>query len=284
LSRAAFQEVLTDILESEDTMSGISTVPSPEQLALLSQAIQDVARVRRLSGADVDDFAQSVHVRFLERNYDIFDRFEGRSSMRTYLMVVVSRMLLDWRNALYGKWRPSNAAVRLGGHAIELERLMSRDGYSKDEAAEMLRTMKEGAPALCALQDLADQLPNRPRRRTVSDKALCDVEGRGFEDPVEADEGRKAERKMRTALAAALRQLSSDDRWLIRARYVQHRSVHAVAQSLQIDPKSLYRRYERLLRTLRTALAQTGIARPALTSRCGVRRPARGPVLSRTSA
>jgi RNA polymerase sigma factor (sigma-70 family) len=264
-------------------MSGTSTVPSPEQLALLSQAIRDVAWVRRLSGTDVDDFAQSVHVRFLERNYDIFDRFEGRSSMRTYLMVVVGRMLIDWRNGLYGKWRPSSTAVSLGEHAVDFERLVSRDGYSRSEAAEILRT-RQGAPSLAALHGLAEQLPNRPRRRTVSDKALCDVEGRGFEDPIEAEEARKEERKMRRALATALRQLSSDDRWLIRARYIQHRSVHAVAQSLKIDPKGLYRRYERLLRTLRTALAQAGVAGPAIAMQYGARRPARGPVLSRTSA
>jgi RNA polymerase sigma factor (sigma-70 family) len=198
-------------------------------------------------------------------------------------MVVVSRMLIDWRNGLYGKWRPSSTAVSLGGHAVDLERLVSRDGYSRDEAAEILRT-RGGAPSLAALQGLAEQLPNRPRRRAVSDKALCDVEGRKFEDPIEVEEGRQAERKMRTALAAALRQLSPDDRWLIRARYIQHRSVHAVAQSLQIDPKSLYRRYERLLRTLRTTLAQAGVAGPAFASSYGVRRPARGAMLSRTSA
>src|SRR5882724_8202953 len=143
-------------------MSGNSTVPSSEQLTLLTQAVRDVARVRRLSGADVDDFAQSVHVRFLERSYDIFDRFEGRSSMRTYLMVVVSRMLIDWRNGLYGKWRPSSTAVGLGAHAVDLERLVSRDGYSRDEAAQILRT-RDGALSLAALQGLAGQLPNRPR-------------------------------------------------------------------------------------------------------------------------
>ena len=264
-------------------MTGKPTAPSPEQLALLSQAIRDVARVRRLCSADVDDFAQSVHERFLERHYDIFDRFEGRSSMRTYLMVVVGRMLLDWRNGQYGKWRASSTAVGLGGHAVDLERLMSRDGYSRDEAAQMLRA-RAGAPSLSALHGLAEQLPNRPRRRVVSDKALCEVEGRGFEDPIEVEDERKAERKVRAALAAALRQLPSRDRWLIRARFLQHRSVQAVAQSLQIDPKGLYRRYERLLRTLRTALAQAGVSAPALASHYSVRRPARGPMLSRTSA
>ena len=67
-----------------------------------------------------------------ERGYDIIDRFEGRSSLRTYLTVVISRMLLDWRNSKYGKWRPSKAALSLGEHAVDLERLMSRDGYTAD--------------------------------------------------------------------------------------------------------------------------------------------------------
>ena len=46
------------------------------------------------------------------------------------------RLLLDWRNSQYGKWRPSRQATRLGRHAITLERLMSRDSLSAAEAVE----------------------------------------------------------------------------------------------------------------------------------------------------
>jgi RNA polymerase sigma factor for flagellar operon FliA len=239
-------------------MSGTPTVPSPEQLALLAQTLRDVAQARRLSREDAEDFAQSVQVRFLERGYDIFGRFEGRSSLRTYLTVVITRMLLDWRNSKYGKWRPSKAAVSLGEHAVDLERLVSRDGYTTEEAAEVLR-MKRNAPSLPALRRLAEQLPARQRRRMVSDEPLRDAEGPRFEDPIEIEDRSRAERRVRAALAGALRQLSPEDRWLIQLRYVRDHSVRSAGLALGTDPKALYRRYERVLRKMRGLLTAAGV-------------------------
>ena len=58
-----------------------TSAPSQEHLALWSQVVRNVARAGRLSHEDAQDFAQSMHVRLLERGYDIFWRFAGRSSM-----------------------------------------------------------------------------------------------------------------------------------------------------------------------------------------------------------
>jgi RNA polymerase sigma factor (sigma-70 family) len=240
-------------------MTGTPNAPSPEQLALIAQTIRDVARARRLSRDDAEDFGQSVHLRFLERGYDILDRFEGRSSLRTYLTVVVNRMLLDWRNSMYGKWRPSRSAEAMGEHAVNLERLMSRDGYSFDEAAEVLRMTKD-APSAAALRRFAERLPARPKRRRVSDEALREMEGPAFQDPIETRDRDRAAQHLYAALAVALRQLTSEERWLIQARYVQDRTVRAAARALHTDPKALYRRYGRVLRTLRDALEATGAA------------------------
>ena len=66
-------------------------------------------------------------------------RFEGRSSLTTYITVVVQRLFLDRRNRLWGKWRPSAEARRLGPTAVLLERLVSRDGWSAEQALETLR-------------------------------------------------------------------------------------------------------------------------------------------------
>jgi len=91
-------------------MAAQSYEPTPEELSLLDTVIRAVARARRLACGDFQDFAQTVHLKLLERRYDAFSRFRGDSSLRTYLTVVVTRILLDWRNARYGKWRPSAAA------------------------------------------------------------------------------------------------------------------------------------------------------------------------------
>src|SRR5215208_5464467 len=52
-------------------------------------------------------------------------RFERRSSLPTYVTVVIQRLFLDYRNRLWGKWRPSSDAKRLGPTAMLLERLVA---------------------------------------------------------------------------------------------------------------------------------------------------------------
>jgi RNA polymerase sigma factor (sigma-70 family) len=241
----------------------IRSTPSEEQLQLLSQVVRDVARSRRLPIADAQDFAQSVHLTLLERRYDVFSRFGGRSSLHTFLTTVVRRMLLDWRNQAYGKWRPSAAALRLGPHAVTLERLITRDGHPPDEAIALMRGGAD-APSAADLLALRAQLPTRHRRRMVSEDALRDVSDP--DDGPAADGQQTADRHMRRVIAAALRQLSREDRWLIAMRYGHGRSVQALAAELQVDSRALYRRFNRVLRALRSA------AMPCREIRSGRRR------------
>ena len=245
-------------------MTKTPTSPSPEDLALLSQILREVARSRRLSREDAQDFIQTAQVKLLERGYDVLQRFTGRSSLRTYLTVVVTRLLLDWRNSVYGKWRPSTAALRLGEPAIELERLISRDGHTRTEAIAVLQARPDG-PSRDDLLQLAERLPCRPRRRMVSDETLAEAGVSCFEDPLAAAEQRQAAGQIITALAIALRQLPPEEQWLIRVRYAQNRSVQALAASLKTDPKRLYRRFDRTLRRLRHMLVAAGVTGAAVT-------------------
>ena len=241
-------------------MSCTSNPPSPDDLELLSHVLKEVARSRRLSSEDAQDFIQTAQMKLLERHYDIFRRFSGRSSLRTYLTVVVTRLLLDWRNSEYGKWRASAAAVTLGESAVQLERLVVRDGYTMDEAIAVVLGGRN-APARAELLRIVERLPRRPYRRRVSDEWLAEV-GAGFEDPVGLAERRLADRRIRTALVRALRRLPAEDRWLIRVRFGENRSVQALASTLRTDPKKLYRRFDRTLRRLREQLVTAGVTGP----------------------
>ena len=229
-----------------------SSRPSPEQLHLLSRVVRDVARSRRLPADDAQDFAQWVHVTLLERDYDVFVRFGGRSSLRTFLTTVVRRMLIDWRNQTHGKWRASAAAVRLGTHAVTLERLIYRDGHPSHEAIALVRAGGD-APSTEALLELRERLPVRHRRRMVSEDALrnvCDPR----EDLTTSDDRRRTEHETRKAVAVALGQLPPEDRWLICMRYGHGQSVRALAERLEIDARVLYRRFDRMLASLRSSL------------------------------
>lgn len=74
------------------------TEPRPDttHLQILSAVIRDVARDNQLTPADAEDFRRSVEVSFLERGYDMFQRFAGPGALRRYLREVVGRHLAAW--------------------------------------------------------------------------------------------------------------------------------------------------------------------------------------------
>lgn len=246
-------------------MSAAPAALSSAHFALLQRVIRTVARSNRLNPEDAEDFGQSVHLKLLERNYDVFDSFEGRASLTTFLTVVVSRLLLDWRNATRGKWRPAAATARLGEQAIALERLMHRDGLTRDEAIATLasrvptRRRQDAEATYASLAHLADRLPTRTRRtfvRDVADELLGQLE---FDDPVAARELQAEQRAVRRALHQACARLTATDRQLLALRYGRARTVRAIGDELKTDPKPLYRRLERVLKTLRHDLIAMGI-------------------------
>jgi RNA polymerase sigma factor (sigma-70 family) len=232
----------------------------------LDAVIAAVARAHRLRWEDSQDFAQSVHLRLAERKYDVFERFAGRSSLRTFLNVVVGRLLLDWRNTQHGKWRASAAAKRRGGWAIELERLVYRDGHPVDEALTRLSSRPD-APSRHSLAVLLAALPFRPRR--AFDAVLADVPDRRIEDYVEAAERSRARRHVSAAVAGALRALPPDERRIIALRYGRGQRIGDIAKAQRVDVKLLYRRVERAMRTLRAA---TRVAGGELRVEAGTRR------------
>lgn len=242
--------------------SDTPTFPSAEALATLAQVLRQIARRHRLTHEDTEDFLQSAHLKLIERDYEVFRRFKGRSSLRTYLLVVCTRLLLDWRVERYGKWRPSTAAVRLGEVAVFAERLIYRDGFSIDGAFETVRLR---FPALDAgeLQRIFDRLPQRECRRMVSDQMLDEVAAYPSPDPLEALQRDVAARRLRDALQKAVRALPPDDQRLLRHRYTEGRTIAWLAENLGVEPKALYRRFETVLRRLRRTLAEAGVTNMA---------------------
>ena len=99
-------------------------------LPVIDDVAGQVCRRHRLSAAEADDFQSEVRLHFIERNYEVLRKFEGRCALSTYVNVVVQRVFLDFRNRMWGRWRPSTEARRLGPNAILIERLVSRVGWT----------------------------------------------------------------------------------------------------------------------------------------------------------
>jgi RNA polymerase sigma factor for flagellar operon FliA len=242
-------------------------VTSPRELLLanldlLRELVRSQARRHGLSDEDRDELESYVRLRLVEHDYAILRRFEGRSTLRTYLTIVVQRLFLDYGNRNWGKWRTSAQARRLGPLAEALEALLYRRGLGFDDACEALLSEPGwGKPTRRHLAEIAEALPPRPNRRPATGHAG----GPAVEEPDYAPDPERAalRRDMAAtvggALAAAFRRLRARDRLILRLRYLEGLSVPEIARTLAVPAKPLYKRIETLLAALRVDLRASGV-------------------------
>lgn len=219
-----------------------------------------LARRRRLSAEEAEDFAAEVRLILCEDRGQILSSFQGNSSWKTYLTTVVNRLYIDRQRARWGRWRPSAVAKRMGPAAVLLDRLLYRDGITFEEAAEMLRRNHGVEMSISELADLAGKLPQRPPRRTEGEEALERI---GVEGDVDAAvhemEQTAAASRVQSALNAVLAELGPEDRLLLQLLFDEGLKISAIARMLGEEQKPLYRRRDQLLAHVRQGLEARGV-------------------------
>jgi RNA polymerase sigma factor (sigma-70 family) len=232
-----------------------------DHLDAIRSIVTFIGKRRRLAAQELEEFAAHVNLKLIEDDYAVFRKFEGRSSLRTYLTVVVHRLFLDWRASQWGKWRPSAFARQHGKIALLLERLKIRRGLSFEEARVTLEAM-HGAPVHGDdLERLYERIPLRSDRRHVPADALEDLPA-SYGDPATglvAEAEHSAAADASNALSAELAALAPDDLRLLKLRFADGLTVAAIAKVTAEDSKKLYRRIQRLLSELRARLVRRGI-------------------------
>lgn len=238
-------------------------------LPLIESIIAQVCRRHHLSASEAEELSSEVKLRLVDRNYEVLHRFQGRSSLRTYLTVVVHRLFLDHRIRLWGKWRPSVSAKRLGAVAILLERLVARDGWSFEQAVEVLRTNHAVDESREALWKLHVQLPPyAPARRFVSEEAAQDIpssEPSPDANLIRAEQD-FVENRVRRALDRARRALTPEERLILKMRFDDRFPVSEIASALHLNQKRLYRTIDAILARLRECLIADGISSEDVTT------------------
>lgn len=240
-----------------------------DQLPLIDAVVRQIAHRHRLTAEERDELGSVVRLRLIEDDYAVLRRFEGRSSLRTFLTTVITRLFLDERVRQWGKWRPSAEARRLGPTAVTLERMLVRDGCTLQEAIGQLTGRPPGeSPA--ELFALAARLPTRTLRRPVEESVLETVAADGPSPEAVAAQGDTA--RARAAASAALRRalalLEPRERLILRLRFDQGCTVAHIATLLRTEQKPLYRQIDRLLARMRGALCASGVSAALVRELC----------------
>lgn len=218
-----------------------------------------IRRSQRLTADAGDEFSSWARLKLLENDCAILRKFQGLSSLRTFLVTVINRLFLDWRITEWGRWRPTADARRLGALAIELERLIVRDHLEFQQAASLL-VSKGVAESHEECDRVWGELPQRPGRRRAAEDALDNVPAPSpSRDQVAVDEEQANASRAGSALAGALPQLNPEEQLIIRLRYQDGFTVARIAQLLGQEQKPLYRRIEQILGRLRVQMTAAGV-------------------------
>jgi RNA polymerase sigma factor (sigma-70 family) len=233
-----------------------------KNLDVIERVALGVCRRSSLSGSDAEDFVSQVRLALLEDDHAILRKYEGRSSLATYLAVIFQRLLSDERIRHLGRWHASREAERLGAAGILLETLLYRD---RRPFEVVLPIVQAAHPALSRgeVESMAARLPPRsvrPRGIELDAPAVAALaapekaDARALSGDVRALSQRTSEIVRQTLAAFPL-----EDRMVIRLRFGSEMSIADVSRMLRLPQRPLYRRIESLLEKLRAALLAAGL-------------------------
>jgi RNA polymerase sigma factor for flagellar operon FliA len=239
---------------------------TPEQVFLaelqrIEAIVAFVCRRHRCSREDAEDFSSAAKLKLIEDDYAVFRQFEGKSRLGTYLAVVIERYFLDYRNHLWGKWRPCAEAIRLGETAIRLDELLSKHGHTFAEACEIIRSNPGEPVSIEELSRLAARMPRRVPRRIEREDALLQLPSREASPDQRLRDGELLARRSEvwSALQRALSTLPAEERLIVKMRIEDEFSIANIARALRLAPKPLYPRIKKILNDLKINLLREGI-------------------------
>ena len=237
-------------------------------LSVIDDIVAVVCRRARYFGAEAEDFASGVRLALIDDDYAVLRRHQGRSSLATYLTIVIERLLEDDRNRRFGRWRPSAEAVRLGKAAVAIETLILRDRRPLEEVVPLVRNI-DPALSRADIEQLVAKLPERRARPVATELEAAPetalIASVAADARAIANEVRPLANRANRVIRDALDALPVEDRALLQFRYVESMSIADISRMLRLPQRPLYRRIESLLGLLRRSLATEGIEGSAAT-------------------
>lgn len=241
---------------------------SPKALFLANQSVVEeiisyLGQKYAVSSDTKEDFTSEVFIKLMDQDYAVFKKFKGHSQIKTYLTVVISRFFLDYRDRIWGRWRPSTQAKALGELGILVEQYISRDGYSVDACFQMLKHNHLLEVNEQDIYDIFHQLPHRHKRQEVGEATLV-RKATPDADPQTAFQQKLADKDLAVATAAVrqcLEQMPEQDQLILRLHFEKGVPLSRVALVANIQPKAIYRKTQALLSDLRHRLEARGIQR-----------------------
>jgi len=243
----------------------MGSMPAPEYFQAGLPIIEDVIAFHcfrgRLASEEREDFYSWAICKLIEKDYARLRKFEGRSTFRSFLSVIVGNLLLDYWQSKGGRRRVSSAAKLFAPEGVWLERYLG-DGCTVSEAIQMVKSNHASTLSDDELYHVTLRLPlKRKRPRYVSEFLATQLASADSspERLVEARSEDASKARLEAELQRAREKLTPDERVFVRMRFEDGSRINEIAKAFHIPEKVFYRRFQRILRRLRRALEAHGL-------------------------
>lgn len=219
-------------------------------------AVRFVAARYHLTRDMADELRGRVMLHLATNDYAALRAWRRECSFHTYLVTVITRVFLDFRNQEWGKAKPPALARRLGEVALHLWRLTHRKRLTFDEAVQTLHADHGVTDTRDELWDIYSRLPVASGRYfvDVSELAQAEQPGADADALVRAAERETLAARVERALSEALAGLDAEDRLVLKLFFSNGMTRAQIARVLHLDQQRLYPRFLHLMRRLHAAL------------------------------
>lgn len=232
-------------------------------LQIIERIARSVSRRHGFGSDELDDFCSHVKTKFLDNDYSVLKKFQGRCSLPLYIKTVIHRLCIDYEIARKGKWRPSGTAQKLGSLAVQLEELLYKKHHSFDEACQILSSRQGVDLQPEMLHQLAQKLPKRWGKTTVRLVPIDAVGGPGLITSTEAPDPKMEEsvQILSQVLRDFIQGLSGADRLILKMRFEDDFTFEEIARLLKKKKLQIYWRLRKILSDLQKELQSRSLSR-----------------------
>jgi len=232
-------------------------------LGVIEEVVRQVSRRNHLSADESEQLRSDVHFKLLKDDCACLGKLRDTNRLEAFLAVLATNELRDARIKKWGRWRSPATVKHMGPVAELLYQLVDRDGYSTQEAIEIVRSQEGVATTHDELAALAARLPGKRRRRFASPCEPDELPAPASVDGVESHAIRRElaplAEKARAAFSKALYQCETEERIILKLFYLKGVRWSDIGRSRGFDKKQVFRAKDAMHARLQKAFDVEGL-------------------------
>lgn len=233
-------------------------------LGITNEIVRKFCYRHSIAGDDADEYNSHVHEKLVEDECRKIREFKGGSSYKTYITVVISRILID-RIRSGRRWKPSQKALKMGNDAVILEELFYRKNYSFEQAYSTLVTnhgasiSRDRAYEMVTLLQRRHVISKRPRVVEFVDN-ISDNRDTAPDRVVVNKENSKNKDHLDNVISEIRGFLSNEERLLLRMRFEGNIKISEIARVLRKERNYVDKKLKKIFVKFREELLSRDIS------------------------